>query len=254
MNSMKIKIFFCFLLLAILITPSCSIQKRKYTSGYYTTWNNSFSDRFTSSSKNNTSPTAADETPAADLQNSTASISSKEIYIDKQKPFKKNISIDDKCDVLILKSGAEIETKVIEINDKEIKYKKCNYLEGPTIVINKAEVFMIKYANGTKEMISEAPGTKTEEPGDYVNTNPKPIEKEKKMERLGFIGFLLSLTGLIFAGIPLGSLGILFGIFSLTKIKRHPEKYKNKKGFAIASIIIGGVAIIASIFLILLMV
>jgi hypothetical protein len=94
---MKIKIVFCFVLIAILITPSCSIQKRKYTTGYYTTWNNSFSGQTNSSSKNHTSSSGADETSTADLHSSTASISSNQIYIDKQSAFNKNICNVVKC-------------------------------------------------------------------------------------------------------------------------------------------------------------
>jgi hypothetical protein len=57
-------------------------------------------------------------------------------------------------DVITLKNGNEIKAKVAEISDTEIKYKRFDNLDGPTIVIAKNEVFIIKYENGTREVIN----------------------------------------------------------------------------------------------------
>jgi len=57
-------------------------------------------------------------------------------------------------DVIVLKNGDEIKSKVIEITPAEIKYKRSDNLGGPTIDILKSDVFMIKYANGTKEVVA----------------------------------------------------------------------------------------------------
>ncbi|HXH18765.1 MAG TPA: hypothetical protein VNJ07_06740 [Chitinophagales bacterium] len=56
------------------------------------------------------------------------------------------------CDIIILKNGKEINAKVIEITPDEIKYKRCDYLTGPVVTVTKSEVFMIKYANGEREV------------------------------------------------------------------------------------------------------
>jgi hypothetical protein len=55
-------------------------------------------------------------------------------------------------DVLIRRNGDEIATKVLEITLSEIKYKRFDNLEGPTISILKSNVFLIKYENGTQEV------------------------------------------------------------------------------------------------------
>lgn len=55
------------------------------------------------------------------------------------------------------RNGDELQVKVQEINLNEIKYKRYDNLEGPLISVSKAEVFMIKYENGTKEVFNEAP-------------------------------------------------------------------------------------------------
>lgn len=65
------------------------------------------------------------------------------------------------CDFIICKNGDEIEAKVLEIGENEIKYKKCNNTEGPTISIRSSEVVMIKYPNGTKDIIKNSNNTST---------------------------------------------------------------------------------------------
>jgi hypothetical protein len=60
-------------------------------------------------------------------------------------------------DILVKRNGDEISAKILEIAPDVIKYKRFDYQDGPTISILKREVFMIKYANGTKEVITAAP-------------------------------------------------------------------------------------------------
>lgn len=55
-------------------------------------------------------------------------------------------------DTLYTVSGQKISGKVIEINQTEIKYKKANNPEGPTYVVDKTDVALIEYKNGTKEI------------------------------------------------------------------------------------------------------
>jgi hypothetical protein len=57
-------------------------------------------------------------------------------------------------DNIIKRNGEEIRSKVLEIGISEIKYKKFENIEGPTYTIAKSDVFMIKYENGTSEVIN----------------------------------------------------------------------------------------------------
>jgi len=57
-------------------------------------------------------------------------------------------------DLIILKDGNEINSKVLEVNISDVKYKKFDNLEGPMYSVLKSEVFMIKYKNGTKDIIN----------------------------------------------------------------------------------------------------
>lgn len=57
-------------------------------------------------------------------------------------------------DVIIKKDGGTIVSKVLEIDDTVVKYKKFSNLEGPTYSISKVEVNCINYENGEKETFS----------------------------------------------------------------------------------------------------
>lgn len=57
-------------------------------------------------------------------------------------------------DVIFLKSGEEIKSKVKEIKEQEIVYLKFENLDGPTYTILKSNILMIKYENGQKDILS----------------------------------------------------------------------------------------------------
>lgn len=57
-------------------------------------------------------------------------------------------------DIIVLKNGGDIEAKVLEIRDNDIKYKKYSNLSGPTYTLAKNEIFIIKYESGDKDDFS----------------------------------------------------------------------------------------------------
>ena len=65
-------------------------------------------------------------------------------------------------DQIILKNGNEISAKVMEVNLADIKYKKFDNLNGPSYSLQKSEIFMIKYENGTKDVINNEPDPKNQ--------------------------------------------------------------------------------------------
>lgn len=142
------------------------------------------------------------------------------------------------CDTLILFSGAKAFGRVEEIGINEVKYRRCDNLNGPVIAIRKSDISVIKYSNGTNDYFTS---------NDYIPSVNKPAvndwEYSRKTEGLGLTGFITSLAGLFVAGIVLGIVSIVFGAISLGRIKREPGRYKGK-GFAIAAILIGLVDII----------
>ena len=95
-------------------------------------------------------------------------------------------------DVIIKRNGEEISAKILEVNTSNIVYKRFDNIEGPTFLILKSELLMIRYENGTKDIFI---GKQRQE---------KSMEERKKR---GHIGISLGMS------IPVGK----FGSNSLTK-------------------------------------
>lgn len=131
-------------------------------------------------------------------------------------------------DVIVKKDGSTILSKVVEISDTQVKYKKFSHLEGPTYVVSISELTSINYENGEKENFesSQATVTQTQTPsvpsyenayGPYVQqsgtmsdtellkaykrskaiTNPSRI---KKLKITGYVFCGLAVVGAVMVG------------------------------------------------------
>jgi hypothetical protein len=81
-------------------------------------------------------------------------------------------------DVIVKTNGEEIQAKVFEISTNEIKYKRFDNPEGPNYVIDKKQVFMIKYENGNKDVFNNLAGEQSPVYRPVVTT-PKPVVPAK---------------------------------------------------------------------------
>lgn len=54
-------------------------------------------------------------------------------------------------DTILKYNGDLVFGKVLEITSTEIKYKRFNFLEGPTYIDRKSDIKLIKYSNGFEE-------------------------------------------------------------------------------------------------------
>jgi len=57
-------------------------------------------------------------------------------------------------DMIVFGDGSIEQVKIIRVGDNEIEYKKWTNQEGPTFSTSKANVFSIKYQDGTEEKVS----------------------------------------------------------------------------------------------------
>jgi len=76
-------------------------------------------------------------------------------------------------DLLFKKNGDTLKVKVLSIEPEIVAYKRYENLYGPNYLINKSEVYMIQYQNGTKDVFAE-PTAITEQiytPNKNVATN-----------------------------------------------------------------------------------
>lgn len=64
-------------------------------------------------------------------------------------------------DLIVLKDGSMIEAKVLEISPTEIRYKRFDNLDGPTVVVPAADVHSIRYENGKTEAVNADPKAKS---------------------------------------------------------------------------------------------
>ncbi len=75
-------------------------------------------------------------------------------------------------DIIFKNDKSEVKAKVLEILDREVKYKKWDFMEGPTYSMRKNEIFMIIYENGSRETFNERAGRTVQTP-----RTPTPAKK-----------------------------------------------------------------------------
>ncbi len=78
-------------------------------------------------------------------------------------------------DLIIKMDKTEIKSKVLELTDDVIKYKKFEKLDGPTYSIKKSDVFMIIYKDGSKEYMDQPVSNKTNSISSIQNSQPSTV-------------------------------------------------------------------------------
>ena len=101
-------------------------------------------------------------------------------------------------DVIVMRDGTSILSKVLEITSTDVKYKKHNNLEGPTYSVLKTAVLVINYANGEKESFGAPENAPTiignsTDPQSYsyeeLDVFKKANSQRKKSKRIKTIGW-----------------------------------------------------------------
>lgn len=90
-------------------------------------------------------------------------------------------------DTIVKSNGDRICAKITEVSTTEVKYKKFDFLDGPTFIENKSNIQLIKYSNGSEEKITTQQTTNAvipvESPVDYY---AGPVENpDNKISRQG---------------------------------------------------------------------
>jgi hypothetical protein len=96
-------------------------------------------------------------------------------------------------DIITLKNGDDVKAKVQEIGLSDVKYKRYENLDGPTYTLSKAEIFMIKYENGEKdvfkdEVVAVPEDTQKRLPDASVTPVPAPLAPETLKVEDSFFG------------------------------------------------------------------
>lgn len=220
----------------ILITiSSCTIEKRLYRPGYNVDWNhNSLSKKSVESNeetfvsfpeekkieKNNIKLTEDNsQDDIVDQSNELLNNSQEVIFTENQlSSFNESDLPETNCDIILCKNGDEIESKVLEIGTNEIKYKKCSYQDGPTLIIKSSDVLMIKYPNGTKDMIKSQDNNKSNE--NHTTSGKSQLVAFILCFFLGALGIHRFYLGYVGIGILELLTGGFFGILWLIDLIR----------------------------------
>ncbi len=146
-------------------------------------------------------------------------------------------------DCITLKSGDEIKSKVIEVAPDMIKYKKWENPDGPSYTLEKAQVFIIKYQNGTRDVFNETVTTKAQAfqapvpaPQPVPSTPIRPVRFERMFFGGGVFRYVDDESILPFRNMD--------AVFS--RVSRAQDEFrrgKRKEGWALALNIIGGGAV-----------
>lgn len=232
-----LKTFF-LIALALEIITSCSLQKRVYRNGYHIVWNAKYKQG-NQKLENRTIEKAIVKSEILPVKESVLATANRDIEIASLKRKPVLILSNDTCgDVLLLQNADELQVKILEIDEQTIRYKRCDNLNGPTFSISKNRVALIKYANGTKEVIMPEPPAKT-----VIQRNVNAPEMPRKVNIMGLASLLLYILGTILssglnaAGLS-GSMLILLALLSIAPLvmayislfqfKREPNKYKGR--------------------------
>ena len=78
-------------------------------------------------------------------------------------------------DVIVKKDGSTILSKVLEVGEEYVKYKKWSNTQGADYTIKVTEILSINYENGDKDdfsTITNAPKTSTKPAAGVIPTKP----------------------------------------------------------------------------------
>ncbi|PBQ34065.1 hypothetical protein CNR22_20545 [Sphingobacteriaceae bacterium] len=218
-------------LLPLLLLFSCSVQKRHYQKGYFVSWKKHAPAKETQSNKPTLALTKKNSTeiPSAVKEEQKTELNADASATIAFKPAKKTSvfkSFTDSCDVIIYKNGSEDRIKILEVTGTTIKYKKCSMPDGPDYIVEKSNVFMLKYSNGTNEVfkVQEAPAQQPAQANNY--TPQRYVKKRTALATNSLIFGILGFYPLVIIG---GIIAIITSSIQLHLIAGDPEHYGAEK-------------------------
>jgi hypothetical protein len=232
------------LVITACLIQSCAVQKRHYRNGYDITFKTS---KKNSSKKNDVCSLYRIETPQTlvqtNIQTNRALVASADQDLRNvvSATTQINNQNDESCDVIYFRNNKVVSAKVVEINSTDIKYKRCDNLDGPLIVVEKNSVKSILYKNGDTETFTESYPVKPIQENTRINkSSPNPDANYDGYAIASFV------CGVLFFLLFPGILGFIFGIISLKRIKESDGKLKGKV-FALIGTVIGGLLLFITV-------
>ncbi len=227
-------------ILPFILLLSCSVQKRKYQKGFYVSnlkhkkqeQGKSVSNLKTESGnltlKTNPIHSAVTEVEiiSASAENTVPAIIPSHFKLINSNP-------DSLCDRIILKNGDESMVKILEITPNDVKYKKCDSPDGPLYVVKKADVFMVQYANGTKDVFKAENNSTQNTSNTQTNTNN---DRPRRIHPLAIVAIVCAVLGFATYGL-LSIVALVCAIKAERKIHQNPKVYSGATLAKVARII-----------------
>jgi hypothetical protein len=240
------------LLLILFLLAACSLKKRNYRHGYYVDWafypDKKKENRNRSLKKDNTSLTQKNMQlilPEQEVVLSAAaekSLSPGELKKNEASGERK----DGECDTLFFRDGKVIAVKVFEILPYEIKYKRCDYSEGPMTTVNKNDVAKVVYANGISETFEIKHKIIENEYSSSSKKQDAPQEVKNHESAYVMLGITLSI---FFLGVLSSIAGLIYAPIALRRIRETKGKFKGEEIVRICRIVCLVATILSLIFL-----
>lgn len=101
-------------------------------------------------------------------------------------------------DNIILKNGSQIQAKVLEVSPGQIKYRRQDNPDGPVYTTVTTDVFLINYANGTKDVLNQPVSHAPRRSVASVNPVAPGIAPSASAMILGRLGYHSGLFGRYF--------------------------------------------------------
>ncbi|MGZ3865966.1 MAG: hypothetical protein ACXVNR_05850, partial [Bacteroidia bacterium] len=137
------------ILFLLLLLGSCSFQKRIYRNGFYISHKahqqKTSSEKLSAEKKYIIQPENSGSSPA---QKPAVLIASAKKGIINIEPAE---DLTSKCDTIYFRNGTRSVAQVLEVNQKEVKYKLCNSSESPLFIFELSRIDSITFSNGSTE-------------------------------------------------------------------------------------------------------
>jgi hypothetical protein len=110
---------------------------------------------------------------------------------------KLDVKVIANCDVIIFADGHEESVKIIEITNYDVKYKRCDNIDGPTFTKSIGTIFKIKYSNGSEDVFgNEASSNANNNDSDYLGLGLDGEGKDQEIALMCLAACLIGFFGI----------------------------------------------------------
>lgn len=87
-------------------------------------------------------------------------------------------------DIITTKDGSDIQARILEVTNSEVKYKRFSNLEGPTFTINKSDILIVRYENGENEVFKESDNIQNSQSSQHNQYNQRNQTSQRNYQQI----------------------------------------------------------------------